>query len=100
MRMPFGFLVAAIVSLPAYGIDRNAGITRELHGFDEYMQHVLDDWNGVGIGVGVVVDDKLVFARGYGYRDYGNKLPITTRTLSDRLEHQTVHGRSGRHAGG
>jgi CubicO group peptidase (beta-lactamase class C family) len=81
MRMLYAVFIAAIVSLPAHGGDRSAEIARKLHGFDENVQKVVRDWNGVGIGVGIVVDDKLVFTRGYGYRDYGNKLPITSQTL-------------------
>ena len=38
------------------------------------------DWNVPGIGVGVVVKDQLVFAKGYGYRDYGKKIPYTPKT--------------------
>src|SRR5260370_27244126 len=49
-------------------------ITSKLSGFDSYMEQVLKDWNTPGIGVGIVVNDKLVFAKGYGYRDYEKKL--------------------------
>src|SRR5260370_1309004 len=45
------------------------------------MEQVLKDWNTPGIGVGIVVNDKLVFAKGYGYRDYEKKLPFTPTTL-------------------
>lgn len=45
------------------------------------MEKTMKEWNGVGIGVGMVVNDKLVFAKGYGYRDYEKKLPITRNTL-------------------
>ena len=51
-----------------------------LEGFDAYMAQVLKDWNVPGIGVGIVVKDKLVFAKGYGYRDYGKKIPFTPAT--------------------
>src|SRR6266446_3996600 len=34
-----------------------------------------------GIAVGIVINDKLVFAKGYGYRDYEKKLPFTPTTL-------------------
>ena len=51
-----------------------------LEGFDAYMAQVVKDWNVPGIGVGVIVKDKLVFAKGYGYRDYGKKLPFTPGT--------------------
>jgi CubicO group peptidase (beta-lactamase class C family) len=56
-------------------------VSKRLEGFDDYMATVLKDWNGPGIGVGVVVGDKLVFAKGYGYRDYGKKLPFTPGTV-------------------
>jgi CubicO group peptidase (beta-lactamase class C family) len=56
-------------------------VTRKLEGFDAYMEQILKDWNTPGIGVGIVVNDKLVFAKGYGYRDYEKKLPFTPTTL-------------------
>src|SRR5438132_2609117 len=56
-------------------------VTQKLAGFDAFMEKTLKDWNAPGIGVGVVVGDKLVFAKGYGYRDYEKKLPITANTL-------------------
>jgi CubicO group peptidase (beta-lactamase class C family) len=56
-------------------------VAQKLQGFDAYMQQVMKDWNAPGIGVGIVVNGKLVFAKGYGYRDYENKLPFTPATL-------------------
>jgi len=49
---------------------QDSEVIQKLDGFDDYMAKVLKDWNGPGIGVGIVVGDKLVFAKGYGYRDY------------------------------
>src|SRR5262245_23822937 len=54
---------------------------RRLDGFDAYMAKVLKDWNVAGVGVAVVAKDKVVLARGYGYRDYGQKLPFTSKTV-------------------
>jgi CubicO group peptidase (beta-lactamase class C family) len=68
-----------IVALPARA--QEPDITKKLDGFDSYMAQVLKDWNTPGIGVGIVVNDKLVFAKGYGYRDYEKKLPFTPTTL-------------------
>jgi CubicO group peptidase (beta-lactamase class C family) len=62
-----------------YGQERS--VDSKLEGFDEYMTKVFNDWNVPGIGVGIVVNDKLVFAKGYGYRDYEKKLPFTSKTL-------------------
>src|SRR5713226_30791 len=61
--------------------DNGNDLTKKLQGFDAYMEKVLKDWNAPGVGVGIVVNDKLVFAKGYGYRDYGKKLPFTPATL-------------------
>src|SRR5690349_13244907 len=60
---------------------QDVDVTQKLAGFDDYMAKVLKDWNGPGIGVGIVVGDKLVFAKGYGYRDYEKKLPFTPGTV-------------------
>ena len=68
-------LFAAADSLP------EADLSKRLEGFDGYMAQLLKDWNTPGIGVGIVVRDKLVFAKGYGYRDYEDKLPFTPTTL-------------------
>ena len=69
-----GTLTARVLAQPQIDVDAR------LRGFDDYMAQVMKDWNAPGIGVGIVVKDKLVFAKGYGYRDYGNKLPYTPTT--------------------
>ena len=51
-----------------------------LKGFDSYMDQVMKDWNAPAIGIGIVMADKFVFAKGYAFRDYGKKLPYTTTT--------------------
>jgi CubicO group peptidase (beta-lactamase class C family) len=56
-------------------------VTQKLAGFDAFMEKTMKEWNAPGIGVGIVVGDKLVFAKGYGYRDYEKKLPITAQTM-------------------
>jgi len=55
--------------------------TEKLEGFDQYVEKILKDWNAPGLAVGVIAKNKLVLAKGYGYRDYGNKLPMTANTL-------------------
>lgn len=58
-----------------------ADVTAKLGDFDAYMAQLLKDWNAPGISIGIVVGDQLAFAKGYGYRDYGAKLPMTANTL-------------------
>jgi CubicO group peptidase (beta-lactamase class C family) len=74
------FILLALAFGPGLGAQDKA-IAKKLQGFDAYMAKILKDWNAPGIGVGVVVGDKLVFAKGYGYRDYEKKLPFTPTTL-------------------
>jgi len=57
-------------------------VTQRLEGFDAYMAKILKDWNAPGAGVGIVVNGKLVFAKGYGFRDYEKKLPFSAATMS------------------
>jgi CubicO group peptidase (beta-lactamase class C family) len=71
-------LIAAASGIRAQAID----VTQRLQGFDEYMAKTLKDWNAPGVGVGVVVNSELVFAKGYGFRDYDKKLPYTPGTMS------------------
>ncbi|HMF98758.1 MAG TPA: serine hydrolase [Vicinamibacterales bacterium] len=76
-------LIALVVLLAwaAGATAQEVDVSKRLEGFDDYMSRVLADWNGPGIGVGIVVGDKLVFAKGYGYRDYAKKLPFTPATV-------------------
>jgi CubicO group peptidase (beta-lactamase class C family) len=68
--------------LASIGTAQPVDIAQKLAGFDAYMAKTLKDWNAPGVGVGIVVNDKLVFAKGYGYRDYEKKLPYTPGTMS------------------
>jgi CubicO group peptidase (beta-lactamase class C family) len=76
------FLLAAFLSWRSSLSAQPPSVEKRLEGFDAYMAEVLRDWNVPGIGVGVVVKDKLVFAKGYGYRDYGKKIPFTPTTTA------------------
>jgi CubicO group peptidase (beta-lactamase class C family) len=73
-------LTFALIAPAARLAAQQPSVDAKLAGFDTYMAKILKDWNVPGIGVGIVVKDKLVFAKGYGYRDYGKKLPYTPTT--------------------
>ena len=78
MKTVLLLVFAAVCGAGAQTID----ITQRMDGFDAYMVKTLKDWNAPGVGVGIVVNDKLVFAKGYGFRDYEKKLPFTSATMS------------------
>jgi CubicO group peptidase (beta-lactamase class C family) len=79
----FSFLVivAMAVTFQSPLAAQDQAVAKKLGNFDATMAKILKDWNAPGIGVGIVQGDKLVFAKGYGYRDYGQKLPFTPATL-------------------
>ena len=82
MRTSRLFYIVCILLLNC--IHSNAQITnveQKLKGFDKTVEKILKDWNVPGCGIGIVVKDKLVFARGYGFRDMEKKLPVTPNTL-------------------
>jgi CubicO group peptidase (beta-lactamase class C family) len=80
VRAPLAILCAPALLASPLGAQQPS-IEARLSGFDAYMAQVLKDWNAPGMGVGIVVKDKLVFAKGYGYRDYGKQLPYTPTTI-------------------
>ena len=73
-------LLLSWLAVPSLAVASDPALVKRLQGLDAYMEKLVKDWNVPGIGVGVVVKDRLVFAKGYGYRDYGRKLPFTPQT--------------------
>src|SRR5260221_1695258 len=55
-------------------IDRLAGI-------DAKLQSLLTEWKVAGFAVAVVEKNKVIYSKGFGYRDYENKKPVTANTL-------------------
>jgi CubicO group peptidase (beta-lactamase class C family) len=52
-----------------------------LEGFDELVLGAMKELEVPGAAVGIVVDGKVVLARGYGVRELGKEAPVTDRTL-------------------
>jgi len=53
---------------------------KELPKVDQYMQQLMTEWEIAGSAISIVYKDKVIFSKGYGYRDVANKLPVTTKT--------------------
>src|SRR5256714_6926837 len=83
-KLTFALVVLAALCVSTPAQDKAAApidVNQKLAGFDAFMEKTLKDWNAPGIGVGIVIGDKLVFAKGYGFRDYEKKLPVTPQTM-------------------
>ncbi len=52
-----------------------------LNDFDPLIEKAIQDFQVPGVAVGVVVDGHVVYAKGFGYRNLEEKLPVTPETL-------------------
>jgi len=56
-------------------------IEARLDGVDKELNKILKTYNTAGFAVAVVEKNRLVYAKGFGYKDYENKKPVTPNTL-------------------
>ncbi len=52
-----------------------------LKGFDAYVEQAMNDWQVPGLAIGIVQDGKVVYSKGYGYRNKSSKMPVTENTI-------------------
>jgi CubicO group peptidase (beta-lactamase class C family) len=52
-----------------------------MEGFGAISEQALIDFNVPGVGIGIVVDGQVVFAKGYGVRDVESREPMTADTV-------------------
>ena len=81
MKKPFGYILFGMVLFGQSVFAQNLDIEQRMKGSDAVINKILKDWNVPGCGIGIVYKDKLVYARGYGYRNLEKKLPVTPNTL-------------------
>lgn len=73
--------VASAVGAAAAPPAKEPTVAQRLAGLDAYMEALVREWNVPGIGVAVVAKDQVALAKGWGFRDYGKKLPFTPQTV-------------------
>ncbi|AZB33578.1 serine hydrolase [Chryseobacterium bernardetii] len=73
--------VIYLLNLLAFSLIFSQETKENLKGLDEEINKILNDYKAVGISVVIVKNDKIIHSKGYGYRDYENKLPVTPNTL-------------------
>ncbi len=52
-----------------------------LEDFDLFVTEVMRDWNVPGLAISIVKDGKLLYAKGFGFRDVDRGLEVTPDTL-------------------
>ncbi len=83
-----GVLLIASIFLKA----QNINVEQRLQGIDQKIEKILKDWNVPGCGIGIVYKDKLVFAKGYGYRNLEKKTACNAQYLiSNCFQYKIVY---------
>jgi len=59
----------------------SAPTPNSLDGFDAIVTKAMADSKIPGLSVAIVRDGKVIYAKGFGYRDIEKKLPVTTDTI-------------------
>ncbi|MBA2329669.1 MAG: serine hydrolase [Flavisolibacter sp.] len=78
MNKIFFLLLFAIIQMAAYGQTTN---DKRIVALEPQLNKLLKDWKAAGFAVAVVDKNKVIYAKGFGFRDLEKKLPVTTNTL-------------------
>ncbi|MEE3112478.1 MAG: serine hydrolase domain-containing protein, partial [Bacteroidota bacterium] len=72
-----------LVLLIFYGLSYNlfAQSDDRLKGLDSELEKVLKSLDETGFAVAIVEKNKVLYSKGFGYRDYENKIPVDANTL-------------------
>jgi len=54
---------------------------KRLKGLDKELSEILEATKAVGFAVAIVEGDKIIYSKGFGYRDLENKIPVDPNTL-------------------
>lgn len=80
MKYLFTFCLFSVIALSVFGQEHTSEDSR-LAGIDTLMNRILKDHNIAGFSVAVVEGDRVIYSKGFGYRDLDNKKPVTPNTL-------------------
>lgn len=79
---PSVFILASLIAFTTMAQKRKPTAPPDrFAGLDTSFARVLSDWKVAGFAVAVVEKGKVVYSKGFGYRDYDKKLPVTPNTL-------------------
>ncbi len=79
--MKKAILLIAFLFIAAFGYTQANPFQKKFPLLDRYIDSFMKDWNIPGLALGIVYKDQLIYAKGYGYRDLNNKLPVDAKTL-------------------
>jgi CubicO group peptidase (beta-lactamase class C family) len=76
------FVVFSLLFIPSFAQKKKvAKPVDPLVGIEKELNQILKDQKVAGFAVAVVKKDSVIYAQGFGYKDYENKVPVTPNTL-------------------
>jgi len=79
IRLLAPLLMVCLLAAPLQA--QNAGAPASLNGLDGFVEQVMKDWHVPGLAVAIVKDGRVVYAKGFGFRDVKKGLKVTPDTL-------------------
>lgn len=78
LKTTFLFICAALIHHATFSQDKT--LDKRLKAFDQTVTKVMADWKVQGVAVAIVEKNRIVLAKGYGFRDADHKVPVTAQT--------------------
>lgn len=76
MKKTLLLLLSLLIVIPLIAQDDT-----RLEGIESDLNEILEATKAAGFAVAVVEGDKVIYAKGFGYKDYENKIPVDANTL-------------------
>lgn len=76
--MKIRFLIVALIAFVSF---TTAQTDKRLKDIEKHFNSVLESTKAPGFAVAIVEGDKIIYAKGFGYADYENKIPADANTL-------------------
>ena len=81
MRKIISIVLLTLCLGNAFAQNKDTSFLEKLKGVDKELTTVLEKSKAAGFAIAIVKGDKMLYAKGFGYRDLENKLPVTTNTV-------------------
>ena len=74
------YCFTVILLITSFNVIAQTKLDKRFVGIEAEINKILKDHHAAGVAVAVVEKNKVIYAKGFGYRDVENKLPVTTNT--------------------
>ena len=72
-------VLSLLISTPFSAEEKTQKV--DLKGFEKFVTKTMEEWKVPGLGISIVKDGKVIFSKGFGFRDVKKGLKVTPRTL-------------------